>query len=66
VHTTIDHFVTESFMGAVGSLVLDERIRGHFDAPVSAGPVLCRVDQLPADPALAVIFGDVPTFDIAD
>src|SRR5580693_1988926 len=52
-------------MSALGHLIVELSVRGHFGAPLHAGPVLGSAQQ-PGTISLAPeIFSDVPALDVA-
>jgi hypothetical protein len=46
--------------------IVDLRIRSHLHATLPPRPILCRLQQLLANPAPPQPFRDVPAFDIAN
>jgi len=66
MHASVDDLVPHSLMGLMGDVVVDDGIRAHLDAVVTAGPVLCLLDQFSADSAFAKLGSHVPTLDVSD
>ena len=65
VHTAVDDFETQSFMGPMGEMIVDDGIGSDLDAFVAACPILGFSEQLLAYTAMTVILGNVPTLDVA-
>jgi len=65
MHTAVHYLVPQGLMDALGQFIVDPGVRRHLNAPLAAGPVFRRSQELPAYPPVSMVLKDVPTLDVA-
>ena len=65
MHTAVHNLVAQGLVCTLGQFIVDNGIGSHFEAPVTACPILRLRKQLLAYSAVAVILANIPTFDVA-
>ena len=66
VHAAVDDFKTKRTMRAVTFFVVDQGIRGHFEAALRTGPIFSSFHQVPANAHASKWLTNKPAFDKAD
>lgn len=62
----VDNFKTQTLVDAMRKVIVDPGVGGHFGATLRARPVFGSVEQFFAKATTAVVFDEIPAFDVAD